>query len=97
MSRRLLYSVLKRINEKDALSPNAQDYKMKDGEFREYIFFIKEKGYIIGEIMTFDKYSLKFATVTDMGLDFLNQHIHFHTEYPSIQELPNWVRKNIME
>jgi hypothetical protein len=70
---------------------------MNDGEFREYIFTIKNNGFIVGEIMTFTAYSLKFASVTDKGLALLTDHSRYDSEYPDFKELPNWVRKNIME
>jgi hypothetical protein len=87
---KMVFSVLYEISKKN--EPSGEDYKMKDGEFRQVIIFLINENFIKVLIQTFEKHQLKSAKLTDKAITFLNEHPEFKENYPSKDELPNWVR-----
>ncbi|MGP7817703.1 hypothetical protein [Niallia sp. 01092] len=85
MSERLVYSVLKRINDGD-VGIISKDYRMPDRDFNQFISLLNSNGYI-------DQSSLTKVKLTIKGLEFLKENKRFDEEIPeSIKELPQWVR-----
>jgi hypothetical protein len=83
---KMVFSVLYEISKKN--EPSGEDYKMKDGEFRQVIIFLINEKYIKVLHQIFEKYHLKSAKLTDKAITFLNEHPEFKENYPSKDELP---------
>ena len=63
---RVIYSVLREINEGTAL-PTAEDYRVKQREFENFIFTLEKDGYVERVIRIDTFFSLKAARLTKKG------------------------------
>ncbi|OCA83191.1 hypothetical protein A8F94_18930 [Bacillus sp. FJAT-27225] len=88
---RVIYSVLKEINEKRFV-PEGADYGLKDIEFEGLIRFLENEKAIERVLRMHDQLFLKPARLTKIGLALLEEYKEYEKIYPERGQLKDWVQ-----